>query len=228
MNYKDTIKQMMFNYPSIFPNPLKAAIQLFFTVGNGYFWNKNGQLVSGYSNKMSPVMLYDDLDERLTWGRTDIDIDRIQYNLEIELARTKRKFIEDNIDGLLSGNHYMTDFEDNYLYYNNCVTHIGQYHKLIDFPDNIAKDWGNGILEAMEWALYNLNKIYGVSYKCTGDVGEWWPEHARQSYYIILEVRERLRKILGQPSKEEREEFSSRMINEILSEENKKVLDKKL
>lgn len=219
MNFKDTVKHMMFNYPSIFPTPLAACRQLFFTVGNGMEWVK-GELVNTMrypGEKNSTTMLYDDIDDNIKHYKEMDYIVSKRYILEEELRRLNRKFIEEHIDEFISDNCMINLTDRSSTCNGHYELNIGDYAKVLCVPNNVKKDWGQAALDAIDWAFVNLNMVYGVANQKPYD--RHWPDSAKQTHSNLMKARDKIRNIMKLPTQQQLDDIADKIITEVLNEE---------
>lgn len=210
------IKQMMLQYPSLYPNRIKCLRQLFLTTGNGYEWDDNGCLVLASSRRPhrpadtaaglpSPPadgkMQYDDLDELLNlieklYGPAS-DVQHIAYQkLTYEKERLDRQFRETHID-LLCQFH---DTWDNFTF-PDLKQFDPDWSAFRDAPyGNIDADWLCVMEETVSKIKYAFNLIWSLHLD-NPPRGEKMPEPSmfsrmperfQKTYTAICEIEDKL------------------------------------
>lgn len=221
MKVNDTVRQGMFNYPSIYPTKFDALEHMFAVNGNGYDWNSKGQLVCPRYRGQAPLkkeMDYSDLDERKTRYETqlaenaklypesaDTDITHL-FLAEIEAERMQRDFTVKYIDLILQHTCSRRPFGRGSPRLKTYMTikHVCYtYANIFNYPENITKDWAKAMEDFIGCWLVALNNEYGIG-------GEWnekydsekamghWPDEAKTLYKRLQVIREDLlNKITG-------------------------------
>lgn len=229
---KQVVRYGLLNFPCIFPEPVYVMEHLFCVIGNGYEWNRKGELESVFEERdyNSGQMNYSDVDEAETYAQTMKDQYYLNdlYNgimLRTNATRIRRKFIEDNMDMILSApltSHYFEEYHRGGSY---VISNISENHaRGLDFPDNINKEWGEELYKFLDHWLVSLNKAYGVSVKDHNDIS-FWPKNAQDGYNAILAARERLYPLIhdGMTYAEhvkECNELSERLISEVINDKH--------
>lgn len=215
---RESLKHALFNYPCIMPSPFAVARHWFCSAGNGMEWNEQGQLVDWSRKKTSEVMLYDDLDERVE-KLDQYSCIKERLDLRIEAERLQRQFVEKNIDLILEEPITEVHFG------RECYAGSGftkgvsiEYSRAFTFPDNIAKDWGDALMQLFNHWLYCLNVEFGPGK--TGDETPWWPEEIKTLRTEILKQRSRLFPLINNGvTYEEHCEQSRKWVEEFLKKE---------
>lgn len=200
------IKQMMLQFPSLFPNRIKCLRQLFLVNGNGYDWDENGCLVSwSYENdrvRAEDKMHYDDLDTRANdlddlLGKSEATSDIRKFQkLTDEKERLDRQFREKHID-LLCQFH---DTWDNFTYAD--LQHFDpRWSAFRDAPyGNIDSDWLRVMEETVGKIKYAFNVIWSLHYDnpLRGEKApepsmfSRMPENFQKLYTDICEIEDKL------------------------------------
>ena len=192
MNIRDTVKGMLFTFPTLYNNnPVKALVDLF-TMANNW---ENGELcINGITYESTMKM------DITTYNTASADIESLRslhmgWKLQEKAILMQRQFIADNIDDILSSpltNVYFGDDPRGYYFTKN----ISRYASAFHFPGNITKDWGDVLYKFLEYWLYRLNIEYGVS---RGDIEDlhWWPKDVLSARDMILDARKRLHPLIN-------------------------------
>jgi hypothetical protein len=213
---RENLKFALFNYPSLYSNPIDVAKQWFSCNGNGLQWNNKGQLGDMFTEKSSKVMLYDDLEERI---KNSLEYDCIgnRVRLEVEADRVKRDFVAKNIEAILDEGIAVSYFGSVHrpgYYFTKGVYFPGALG--FNFPDNIAKDWGDALYSFFDTWLVALNIEYGVSAKDFRDIS-FWPQEAQNLRAEILKQRSRLFPLINDGiTYEEHCESNRKLMDEIM------------
>lgn len=158
------IKQMMLQYPSIYPNRLACIRQLFLVNGNGYDWDNDGCLVPWRSpyDRASDRMHYDDIepnDSVTSLLGKDSSIGKFHALSDVK-ERMDRQFREEHID-LLCQFH---DTYDNFRY-EHLVNFDVAWSAFRDAPyGSIDADWLAVMEETVNKIMYSFNIIWGMHY----------------------------------------------------------------
>lgn len=198
MTVYKTYKHLLTNYPNIFSCPLDVSCHLFAVIGNGYEWSENGELadcVRGddylLKDKDDPLGL-PERDERLL---AEVPHLYAQFGLQDEAKRIKYKFILDNMEDVLRCSPDTSFFGSNICYGHYVVKNIClKYAHGLNFPANITDDWAKTLHKFLNWWLYNLNCVYGLSHK--GESGPWWGQNALDAYEVIKKTRDEVNEII--------------------------------
>jgi hypothetical protein len=224
------VRRGLTQYPILFPTPLSVLDHVFCVAGGGYEWRK-GELVDVYEPKyVEAPMKYDDLDDREEDNARRIAERDSEYMsplyttfaLESECLRNQRKWVEDNLDRILSARLVS--------HYGNGSKHAPMrgktkeisltYNNALNFPDDITKAWGDVLWEYLDHWLVTLNVVYMIG--SARDIDEsikHWPDAIKVARKAILAAQERLYPLLhnGKSYKEHRAE-SARMVLGMLDE----------
>lgn len=182
------VKQMMLNYPSIFPSRLECLHHLFCVNGNGYDW-KDGIMVPWSRKKrlQTKTIELEKPSERM------MQIIPEYETVRVEFVNTIRKFTEQNIDHLCRDIHHTNSrltFIDVYpMSWDYCAMSYAADHR-----DEIDPDWQLGILQFIHWFLPRVNGHYMV-YDSDGTkhADRIADPRVRQNYDLCLMVLDKIR-----------------------------------
>lgn len=171
MTLKNTVRNMIIAYPTLFRNALEAYNHLFCVIGNGYEW-KNGQLVDTGERKMNRVLDYKEtVSENIRKQLSPRDVlfggmlskidDFIYEETDVEVLKKKisetitkeMEFISEQIASEIISedevNRRLNDFSmlktqriSNLPWKVNTIC---TYSTLYTFPDDVKRDWLDGI-----------------------------------------------------------------------------------
>lgn len=202
MNICDTVKGMLFTYPTLYKNPVDALVYLFCSSNE---W-VNGELSVPGTEYLDTMK--DDMPEREESDLECLKSLHTGYKLKDMATLMQRQFIVDNIDDILAApliNVYFGDDPRGYYF----VKSISDYSSAFHFPDDITKDWGMELSRFLDYWLYRLNIEYGVSTGKRGETLHWWPKDVLVARDKILDARKRLHPLLnnGQTFEEHEKEI---------------------
>jgi hypothetical protein len=169
MTLKETIEEMVKNYPSLFQDRVQCLDHLFCVNGNGYKWI-NGQLtypeeireleeITHSTREIPPIDRYEMIEMCLqrqpyehirtrSYRDREYRLDAHTQELLVNFFRMERAL--KNIDKIATpGFHEWAS--QNYRFYPVC-----EYAKMLNLPENIQPDWLDGAKETL-----NLVKRYG-------------------------------------------------------------------
>lgn len=206
MQIRDAVKFMMFQYPSLYKNPIDALIQLFCVHGD---WTDDGDMYIHDYKELTKIKreLPHDMSKRETLEC--LKSLNIGYELENQATIAQWDFIESNIDSILSApliNVYFGQ-EPHGHYFTKGISE--NYAAGIHFPDNIQQDWAKVLYKFLEHWLYRLNCEYGVGSEKVQTL-HWWPKDVLKAREMILAARDRLHPIVH--SGETYEQMNERML----------------
>lgn len=191
MNFRDTMQDCFYGYPSLFPHPLSVTIHLFFVIGNGYEW-VDGELIA--SKKKQPA-------KGFTRHKRKAHIIELSSRDELILPESEKKVLElhnfkrhEDFKVFKKLIPKMLDvpcttvpgipFPKDFCYY---TINISTYANLYTFPSNIKPDWAEALKDALHWGIWNLE-----SYK-----RERSKENVGESMDRLLTTLKRLRELTG-------------------------------
>lgn len=191
--FKQTLKRGLFEYPTIFPNPVDVCVHLFCIIGNGYEWHE-GELVDRYDrikdNEFVESMTMRDISPMMAEIYASVE-KSTGHKLKDAAQLIQMKFVEDNIDAIIDANPTNSYFggEQGSSYFKKgiCV----KYAHAFDFPDDTKKDWADALYTFINHWLYVLNCEYGPGHE-KDDPLAWWPADIREARKAILDARVRL------------------------------------
>lgn len=196
------IKQMMLQYPSLFPSRIKCLSHLFLTNGNGYRWDEQGCLVSYDNDQPVDKINYNDLDylkEQRNKHRSSpfVITDYYQFlDVESEQERLVRQFRETHIDLFCRFHKIGEDFT-----YSDLNHFSVQWSAFRDAPyGNIDPDWEEVMKETIHMIKYAFNLIWylhrdkplGREKMPEPSMFSTMPERFQKMYNDILEVERKL------------------------------------
>jgi hypothetical protein len=201
------IKQMMLQYPSIFPTRLSCLKHLFLVNGNGYDWDETGCLVPWRStyDRANDQMHYADLDRREDDTVFDSIISQSDlkdhplvafHKLENDKERLDRQFREQHIDLFCQCHGTYDNFK-----YEDLVNFEVRWSAFNLAPYGyIDIDWLAAMEETVSKMFYTFNQVWGMHYD-TPLKGDKMPEPSmfsrmpyqwQQIYLSIQEIKSKL------------------------------------
>jgi hypothetical protein len=153
MTVHETIKQMMVEYPSLFPSRVQALHHLFWVNGNGYDWKK-GELISiDPPHKTSPYRTVEwKKNHHEEWSRSAAHRETYEklFGKEEAALADLSKFVIGNDNFVES---YKIDLDEVYP--------LCEYADILNVPENVKDDWLEAAAEAIdhvEFACMTNNK----------------------------------------------------------------------
>jgi hypothetical protein len=165
------IKQMMLQYPSIYPTRLSCLRHLFLVNGNGYDWDEAGCLVPWRMeyDRANDQMYYTDLDREEKDELFDSVISQSGlkdnplvafHKLEKDKERLDRQFREQHIDLFCQCHGIYDDFK-----YEDLVNFDVRYSAFNSAPyGHIDSDWLAAMEETVSKMFYTFNQVWGMHY----------------------------------------------------------------
>ena len=196
-----TLKSCMLSSPLVFPEKIDFWEHVLLREGTGFHWD-NGELVDMYGLEEAQTMNYSDLDsnlERLREYSNPISEMDAYREMEENVKRVKRQYIEKNIDLICSQQWMSTIFRDPsqlsraqkaWIEQTENFDHALCFH----FPNNLKKDWGQAIEQFFQWTEKHLDERFGLGEK--GAYRKHWPENIIAFRQKIEASRERLHPLI--------------------------------
>ena len=166
MNVTDTVKSMLLGYPALFKSRMDCLVFLFTVDGNGYDWDKTGELVQHIFYGPEKVAEFQDEEEEVQrfWESLPSLMEmKDKYpdmadstRLRVRKYNNDLKFIQDNInlicnqDDVFSVRHLSNLF-------------LNESSKLLNLPENITDDWIIAAEAVISHIVYNENNSSGKS-----------------------------------------------------------------
>lgn len=164
--YANTIKSMLFEFPSLFKTRLDCDNYLFAAIGTGYEW-KMGQLCYGEDHTIKSLSEYikEYVDDFLKDNKknsdkcwpTYFDIRQFKYDIYNDLfIKPLQQLIKSYcfIDDILNNPLSVNDIDhDGFLY------PLGRYSKCLEIPDNIKTDWKEALDEFKNFVKDNIDEL---------------------------------------------------------------------
>lgn len=162
MTYKNTIRNALMTYGSIFPSEWHVCDHMLCTIGNGWHW-QNGQIVSDDYKKKKQVltireMLNDDTPRLNEIGQIlHFDSHSVNSTLKAEhIANSMRNSLIDNQSAILNyefGNYFVPKFSVSFKIHKIYPT--SEYSLINNIPEDIKPDWIAGIYKFCFFCLEN-------------------------------------------------------------------------
>lgn len=204
---RDTLYEMLTQYPSLFENRTDCFVHLFLTNGNGYDWVK-GELVSWSEPKDTPafqdewleVQKYKDSDKDVhEWE--DSHYDWVRLNVRRDNARVQ--FAIDNFDLMMK--EVIAFYSGRRIHYSGW-----EFCPLMQVPENVTDDWREAIHEVMAALISYIHQIL-----------QFYGEHLETQINALKDDLQRLKKEKF-PEVIQREKELAKILAEIMADTNKK------
>lgn len=205
---KDTVRQALFAYPDIYPNPKRVLAHLFCSIGNNYEWKK-GELVSGSREPSVTQMQLEDLEPGYVspivarmWRehpemeeRAKTRQESPEVALKKSAQRLQRQFIADNIEAILDApltNSYFGNPWEVSDYMAGSAN--AQHSPGLNFPSDIKEDWA----KTLEGFLRHWRQCLGQRFGCGTGLGDTthWPQQPKLLMKEIEAAQARLHPLL--------------------------------
>lgn len=235
--FRERVKAMMLSYPSIFPTKYHAVAHLFTcSASYGDSWDENG----GLKDDGSPyykTMRYDDVKERIAQHKADhkkygSELQRPltkMFILEEEAELERRRWTAKHIDTILDNGCGRAPFFRNLeTSFPSCYMHRHHYMSdksgVYNWPQHIAKDWAQGLVDFIGCWLTALHNEYGVGNDRDMDKAvSHWPADMLDVRKRLIASKEGLLTVITGKSPEvraaEHREMMDRIMSEIRAEE---------
>lgn len=220
--YRETIKSLLLNYPSLFSNKLAVNAQLFAVIGNGYEWSAEGTLEKDISQSHNNhSMRFEDLDKEIEFIKEKHRDWNAFLLAQIESKRIMRQFMADHIE-LILDESCSREFFSEWGYNQKLYTYMEpqdvsySYARVFHYPENIRKDWARGLEDFVSVWMGNLRTEYRIGQ--TGKEMNHWPEEAKILYNRLDQVHDDLMNKITGEDKETRHARLKLLADELLKD----------
>lgn len=158
MNIVDEfVIQSIQRYPSLFPHRMSVLHHALCVIGNGYEWDENGNIVSGYYEELAPLWNYEEelKDLRELYGE----------ELWAEMGESQIKKLDEYQDRInraqelaVKSNNNSPDNNTPDFYYDVSTEKIypqSNYALLMNIPNNVSPEWMEACEEMKILAIEN-------------------------------------------------------------------------
>lgn len=223
--FRQTMKDCLLGYPSIFPNPTDVCAHLFAVNGNGYEWI-DGELVDPYGEEKNltrmkyPFREEREFEKKFWWVRVIAWFKRSEHEskflrdrkLKDNARKAQMRWVEKNIDAIVDASPVNTYFGSerggSYVTDHICP----EYADGLDFPEDIQRDWAEALYEFLNYWIRQLHQQYS-------GLPETWPVEIVEARKAIFDARSRLHVILYNETYEEHAARISQLFKGIFSDE---------
>lgn len=148
---RDTIFEMLTEYPSLFKTKASCYRHLFLVNGNGYDW-VNGELIAWNGGNSEPD--FKDEDEEIAQRTKDSEHIGNTDWIRLEVRRNNQaiQFAIDNIDIIYESEMLMFGHSSS-LHYSGW-----EYCKLMQVPEDVKPDWREAIMDVMFALIPYINQ----------------------------------------------------------------------
>jgi hypothetical protein len=164
MNVNDTLRQMLYFFPTLYCSQAQTLEQLFIVIGNGYEW-ENGQLVTDYDYAVGEALRphHDNADRALQQMLTDYNNEQTRrqalgedsstsktlreilvqtWQLLAEREAERTHFVRQHLEAILSGpigslNVAIANTSER----GETIYPLSAYSALMNIPDDCQPDW---------------------------------------------------------------------------------------
>lgn len=220
---KETYRDMLTRYPSIFPTPLDVSCHLFCGIGIGMEW-VDGELVKSMDRDDKSINPPRKPEIREGAG-AHLDQLHLSWDLQYQAKMIRYNFVLEHMEEILSCPVDMSLFREDrrhgYYEVNPCV----RYAHAFDFPDDIKPDWAEATRTIVDWWIVNLRSVYGVDHDRETERAHW-PADINLGYDALLLSRNRIHKIITGEDYEVTSARNMQFVTEYLAERKRKEQDR--